>query len=163
MASRESLINFIEGLTGVVSPSLVQVEYEEEINPMYINLNRLVKNRHIKSFSGNKYRLTSRLKKFFTDETLERKVANIVSIGAVVKSGTIRVPNPKYKQDQACTVAAFDMKFDMIPPKDIYQEEQYVLIKDLKFSRFTSSNCPRIPTLSLEKEWRENAKINWLF
>lgn len=183
MPSREKLSNFAEGLSRVVHPVMVQVEYEEPIDPHEICLNKIKKKRKIASFLTSTDLGDKEFRNFFSDKVRDPKyktptrtdvwgelshpkgkpiprVDNIVSIKAIVAPGTIRVPNKKYKQNQACRVEAFDMHFDMIPLTEAKAEKtsQMIVVKELTFKRFSDITSPRIPTESLEKEWNEKNK-----
>jgi len=182
MPSREKLSNFAEGLSRVVHPVMVQVEYEEPIDPHYVCLNKVKKKKRIASFLTATDIGDTEFRRFFTENVrdpgykapLQRnslgetfmpgkntpKVDNVVSIRAIVAPGTIRISNKKYKQNQACTVRAFDMTFDMIPLTEAKAQKvhQFIEIKELTFKRFSETTSPRIPTNALEKKWNEKNK-----
>lgn len=183
MPSRESLSNFAEGLSRIVSPAMVQVEYEEPIDPSSVCLNKIKKRKRLASFLTNTDMGDMAFRKFFSEKSRDpnykepprtnhwgeimksssddvSKVDNVISIRAIVAPGTIRIPNKKYRQNQAGTVEAFDMHFDMIPLNEEKKakQSQMVVIKELTFKRFSDITSPRIPTEALEKRWNETNK-----
>lgn len=162
MPNRKKLSNFIEGLSRIVRPIMVQVEYEEPIDPNATCLNKLRKKKKIASFLTNNDIGNVVLRKFFNDSHREHKVDNITSIKAMIAPGTIRISNKKYIQNQACTVDAFNMTFDMMPLTKVKEEKgiQFIEIKEMTFKRFSEATSPRIPTQELEKKWNEKNKNN---